>query len=237
MGRGYCFVFLLTLASLKEVSNAGAGKVDGKTVLNMMTSYFCTGDTNWTDKVADPALRTLCATFKAAICDHNLPNLKTLLGWIQDIVLEGGRGRKFNKCLRRELETMIDKLFCKGEKSKIYMRSCLRFAKNWTCELPVVLLCPFTTFLYPKADQLVEDFSRFCQQPQGYTNPNREIKKRQYDVSSMIDLVRTMICREDVIRQVVGYIEDNIGSNFPGLTDMADLLSGAACCILDSIKD
>ena len=159
------------------------------------------------------------------------------MSWVEDIEMRGGKKSKFNKCLLEELKTLIDKVFCRGERSKIYMRSSLRFAKIRSCELPEVLLCPFTTYLYPKADQLVIDFSRFCPGLPRYTNSDHMIEKRQYDVSSMIDLVRTMICQVDIIRQMVGYIENHVVSDLPGLTDMADLLSGAACCVLDSIYD
>ena len=225
--------------------------------MNLLTTYLCTGDPLWTEKVLDPALRALCVTFRSAICEHDLPDLKTVVGWVADINSKlGGEGRsEFQGCLRGEMERVLKKLFCWGERSKLYLKTCLGFVKMWVCEHTEKTLCNFMTHLYPKADQLVENFSLFCPEPQksNHTNLNKTIRKRheedknylttlmrnkrQYDVSSMISLVRSMVCKVDTIRQIVRYMENHVVTDLPGITELADLLSGAACCVLDSIID
>ncbi|KAL5268628.1 hypothetical protein ACHWQZ_G002468 [Mnemiopsis leidyi] len=263
MNRGIESKKNIPIFSTKEVScNTKSGAVDGKTAVNLLTSYLCTGDPLWTEKVADPALRALCKTFRSAICDHDLPDLKTLMGWIADIDLGLGEEEKseFHGCMRGELAKVLEKLFCWGESSKVYMKTCLGFAKLWTCEHTEKMLCVIITHLHSRSDRLVENLSSFCPKPQNsnlsHLNHDRTIrkrhqdddvdytmtavlarKKRQYDVTSMIAVVRTMVCRVDTIRQIVRYMESYVVTDLPGITELADLLSGPACCVLDSIID
>ena len=221
---------------MEEVSSRRSGKIDGKTGVSLVTSYLCTGDPLWTDHISDPALRALCVTFRSAVCDHDLPDLRTIVGWVTDINSQLGAGERksFQGCMQRELVKLLEKLFCWGERSKVYMRACLGFARMWTCEHTDTTLCIIMTNLYPKANSLVENLSAFCPKHLDDIVHHQRVK-RQYDVSTMIDLVRTMVCRVDTIRQISGYIENHVVTDLPGITELADLLSGAACCVLDSI--
>ena len=62
------------------------------------------------------------------------------------------------------------------------------------------------------------------------------LEKRQYDLSSMVKLLRNLVCNKDTFLQIAKYVEDELAEDQEGITNLASLLHGVLCCTLVAIQ-
>ena len=62
------------------------------------------------------------------------------------------------------------------------------------------------------------------------------LEKRQYDLSSMVKLLRNLVCNKDTFLQIAKYVEDELVEYQEGITNLASLLHGVLCCTLIAIQ-
>ena len=176
--------------------------VDGYEAYRLTKAYICTGDETWTLKIENPPLRLLMLLMQEVIC-VKLYQARDK-GELMTHMIEAAEGmnitEKTQNCLWKEVKVSLEAAFCE-EDSHLTLETTIKlFTVSWCSHFPdktaANIVCKIGDFL----TEHVQEIKRFVQKyacAVYQTNRTAQLRprvKRQYDLSSMVELINQLAC-------------------------------------------